>query len=232
MGRAAANKAAAVVQVGFDWNADEAPQVQPSRRQSKRAIPAPAEGVVVKPVAETPAVRPSKKSAKPAVTEPKPDDKSAKPAVIESKPDNKSVRSKAVAPEPATKQDASNEPAPPVTRLPRRRRTEQPSSPPPPAPASVATETPSASGRPELVLGPAFLMCYDDSAKRSVSDKIAEALAAYAARFNDTPDLVLVNAGVAADVQLDHVVIERRGTVPPNNFWVGKQPVAPRVAEA
>ncbi len=81
-------------------------------------------------------------------------------------------------------------------------------------------------GQRELALRPTFLMCYDDHPKRTIEEKIAAALAAYAARFHRTPDLVWVNTCVAADLQIDHVVIERRPTVPPNHIWVGTQPAA------
>ncbi len=76
------------------------------------------------------------------------------------------------------------------------------------------------------MLGPTFLMYYDDSAKRSIREKIAAAIAAYEARFNGTPDLVWVHAAVPPDLQVDHIVIERRITVPPNTFWIGRQPAA------
>ncbi len=80
-----------------------------------------------------------------------------------------------------------------------------------------------------MVVGPAFLMCYDDRAKATIEQKIEEALAAYQARFQRAANLVLVNAGVASEVQVEHIAIERRPSVPPNNFWVGQQPavVAP-----
>ena len=68
-------------------------------------------------------------------------------------------------------------------------------------------------------------MCYDDSRKRTIEEKIAGALAAYSARFSSSGNLVWVNIGVADDVEIAHVVIERRSTVPPDNIWVGKQTV-------
>jgi multisubunit Na+/H+ antiporter MnhE subunit len=69
-------------------------------------------------------------------------------------------------------------------------------------------------------------MYYDDSAKRSMQAKIAAAMAAYEVRFNGTPDLVWVNAAVTPDLQVEHLVIERRITVRPNTIWVGRQPAA------
>jgi hypothetical protein len=59
-----------------------------------------------------------------------------------------------------------------------------------------------------------------------MQEKIAAAIAAYEARFNGTPDLVWVHAAVTPDLQVEHVMIERRITVPPNTFWVGRQPAA------
>lgn len=76
----------------------------------------------------------------------------------------------------------------------------------------------------ELVLGPIFLMCFDDHPKRTPAQKIEDAMVAYHTRFNRQPTLVLVNNNVALEVAVDGAAIERRGSIPPHHFWVGMQP--------
>ena len=66
-----------------------------------------------------------------------------------------------------------------------------------------------------------FLVWYDDSSKTPLADKFQAAIAAYVARFQLHPSLVLVNVVdymERADVQVRH---ER--TVQPNNFWIGRE---------
>jgi hypothetical protein len=63
-----------------------------------------------------------------------------------------------------------------------------------------------------------------------MQEKIAAAMAAYEVRFNGTPNLVWVNDAVTPNLQVEHLVIERRITVPPNTIWVGRQP-APAPSE-
>ena len=94
-----------------------------------------------------------------------------------------------------------------------------------PGMTSRPRESAAPAGR-EPLLGPAFLMYYDDSAKRSMQEKIAAAMAAYEVRFNGTPNLVWVNDAVTPNLQVEHLVIERRITVRPNTIWVGRQPAA------
>lgn len=77
----------------------------------------------------------------------------------------------------------------------------------------------------EVPSGPMFLMSYDDSPKRTLAEKIEAAMMAYQSRFARRPNLVLVNTNVAPEVELADVAIERRSTVPPNNFWAGMQPI-------
>jgi hypothetical protein len=64
-----------------------------------------------------------------------------------------------------------------------------------------------------------YLVWYDESAKKSASEKIQEAIAAYITRFAIAPNLVLVNS--ADQVAVDGVLIRSERTVQPNNFWVG-----------
>jgi hypothetical protein len=75
-------------------------------------------------------------------------------------------------------------------------------------------------------------MCYDDSPKRTIEEKIARAIEAYEARFAQAPTLVWVSVTVPPDVQIDRVVVERRPTVRPHNIWVGQQPASAGPSEA
>jgi len=65
-----------------------------------------------------------------------------------------------------------------------------------------------------------YLVWYDADARRSVSEKIQDARAAYARRFNLAPNLVLVNAADATELADIEVRSER--TVQPHHFWVGR----------
>lgn len=64
-----------------------------------------------------------------------------------------------------------------------------------------------------------YLVWYDESAQKSATEKIHEAIAAYVTRFAMTPTLVLVNSADQADI--GGVLIRSERTVQPNNFWVG-----------
>ncbi len=64
-----------------------------------------------------------------------------------------------------------------------------------------------------------YLVWYDESTKKSVAEKIQEAVAAYVARFATAPNLVLVNSADQADV--GGVLIRSERTVQPTTFWVG-----------
>ncbi|HWQ14849.1 MAG TPA: hypothetical protein VNL77_18765 [Roseiflexaceae bacterium] len=66
-----------------------------------------------------------------------------------------------------------------------------------------------------------YLVWYDESTKKSVPEKIQEAIAAYVARFTTAPNLVLVNTADQAEV--GGVLIRSERTVQPNTFWVGRQ---------
>lgn len=65
-----------------------------------------------------------------------------------------------------------------------------------------------------------FLVWYDADIRRSVSEKIQDASAAYTKRFNAAPNLVLVNAADATTLPAIEVRSER--TVQPHHFWVGR----------
>ena len=88
---------------------------------------------------------------------------------------------------------------------------------------------PVRNGQREIPAGPMFLMSYDDSPKRTFHEKVEAAMQAYQTRFARRPNLVLVNANVAPEMVVDDVSIERRSTVPPNNFWAGMQQVVQAV---
>ncbi len=65
-----------------------------------------------------------------------------------------------------------------------------------------------------------FLGWFDDTPKKSVSDKIEEAVERYLDKFGETPNICLVNAvNVTAFKDLEVRAVEY---VRPNHFWVGK----------
>jgi hypothetical protein len=63
-----------------------------------------------------------------------------------------------------------------------------------------------------------FFVWYDDTPKKPVVDKIKEAIAAYVARFEIRPSLVLVNA--VDHVKMVEVLVPAARTVQPNTFWI------------
>ena len=62
-----------------------------------------------------------------------------------------------------------------------------------------------------------YLGWFDDNPKKANKDKIAEACAAYVARFQMQPNVVLVNRDDATDDPRVRV----EGYIRKNNFWVG-----------
>jgi hypothetical protein len=64
-----------------------------------------------------------------------------------------------------------------------------------------------------------FLVWYDPDARRSIVEKIQDALAAYGRRFSATPNLVLISASDVAE--LAGVEVRSTRTVQPHHFWVG-----------
>jgi len=64
-----------------------------------------------------------------------------------------------------------------------------------------------------------YLGWFDDNAKKAPADKIAEAIAAYQARFQAAPNIVLVNAADA--VELEHICVRVESYIRRNNFWIG-----------
>jgi hypothetical protein len=64
-----------------------------------------------------------------------------------------------------------------------------------------------------------YFVWYDDNAKKPLSDKLEEAIAAYIARFNIQPSVLLVNVADLLETTKLQVRVER--TVQPNSFWLG-----------
>jgi hypothetical protein len=65
-----------------------------------------------------------------------------------------------------------------------------------------------------------FLGWFDDTPKKSVAEKIEEAVERYVAKFGEAPNVCLVNAAnVAACNGLEIRPVEY---VRPNHFWVGR----------
>jgi hypothetical protein len=64
-----------------------------------------------------------------------------------------------------------------------------------------------------------FFVWYDDTPKKLTSDKLQEAIAAFAERFRARPILVLINA--ADQLERADILIRSERTVQPNTFWLG-----------
>jgi len=64
-----------------------------------------------------------------------------------------------------------------------------------------------------------YFVWFDDSPKKLASDKLQEALAAYRARYNAAPSLVLVSP--ADQLELPDIAVRSERTVQPNSFWLG-----------
>lgn len=88
---------------------------------------------------------------------------------------------------------------------------------PPSAPAQAEGLT--ASERRGL-----YMMWFDDSAKKTSTDKIAEAVEAYMKHFRARPNVVLVNEAERADVSGVHV--RSASYVRRDNYWVGYEDAA------
>ncbi len=61
-----------------------------------------------------------------------------------------------------------------------------------------------------------FLM-WEDHSKKPTAQKIAEARAAYVARFKATPNIVLTHP----TEQVDAPGVQSRAYVRPGNYWIG-----------
>ena len=65
-----------------------------------------------------------------------------------------------------------------------------------------------------------FLGWFDDTPKKSVTEKIEEAVERYVAKFGETPNVCLVNA--ANSTTCKGLVVKAVDYVRPNHFWVGR----------
>jgi hypothetical protein len=66
-----------------------------------------------------------------------------------------------------------------------------------------------------------FLHCYDDNPKKGVAQRLAEACAAYEARFGQSPNLILVSEqDASATYPGCEVKAEKR--IGPNNYHIGR----------
>lgn len=70
-----------------------------------------------------------------------------------------------------------------------------------------------------------FLAWFDDNPKKSLMDKIDEAIGCYEERFETVPNLCLVN--VKDNVAHPKLSVKVVKTVQPNNFWIGYGDVGP-----
>jgi hypothetical protein len=66
-----------------------------------------------------------------------------------------------------------------------------------------------------------FFVWFDDNAKKPAAEKLSEAIAAYAERFQARPTLVLLNA--ADQLETADVTVRYERTVQPNSFWLGRE---------
>ena len=65
-----------------------------------------------------------------------------------------------------------------------------------------------------------FLMWYDDDRKKTATEKIADALAAYEKRWGNRANLVLVNAADLGDAP-KQVTVRPQPFIQRSNFYVG-----------
>lgn len=66
-----------------------------------------------------------------------------------------------------------------------------------------------------------YLGWYDDNPKKTPALKIAEAIAAYVARFETYPTVILCNE--ADCIKMDSILVRSESYIRPNNFWVGEE---------
>lgn len=70
-----------------------------------------------------------------------------------------------------------------------------------------------------------FLGWFDDTPKKSVADKLEEAVERYVSRFGESPDLCLINEkDITTREDIEVRVVEY---VRPNHFWIGKAEALP-----
>jgi len=66
-----------------------------------------------------------------------------------------------------------------------------------------------------------FLGWYDDTPKKSVAEKIEEAVERFVAKFGEKPDVCLVNADNI--VSIEGIEVKAAPYVRPNHFWIGRE---------
>jgi hypothetical protein len=74
-----------------------------------------------------------------------------------------------------------------------------------------------------------YMMWFDDSLKKPVSEKIEEAVAAYTRHFKARPNTVLVNESDLA-VVVPGVQVRSANYIRKHNFWIGWEDPASRAA--
>lgn len=94
--------------------------------------------------------------------------------------------------------------------------------------SAAAVSAPSAPAQAERLTASErrglYMMWFDDSAKKTSNDKIAEAVEAYKKHFNARPNVVLVNEAERADVS--GVLVRSASYVRRDNYWVGYEEAA------
>lgn len=65
-----------------------------------------------------------------------------------------------------------------------------------------------------------FLGWFDDTPKKSVTEKIEEAVERYQSKFGETPNICLINASNATTYE--GLEVRPVDYVRPNHFWVGR----------
>lgn len=68
-----------------------------------------------------------------------------------------------------------------------------------------------------------FLGWYDDTPKKSVAEKIEEAVERFVAKFGEKPNVCLVNADNV--VTIDGIEVRSAPYIRPNHFWVGHEEI-------
>ncbi len=68
-----------------------------------------------------------------------------------------------------------------------------------------------------------FLGWYDDTPKKSVTEKIEEAIERFVAKFGEAPNVCLVNAENV--VAIEGLEVKAAPYVRPNHFWIGREEV-------